>query len=119
VILFGILFLLVALRAVASSLTVEIDATSIRCARRILGVRHSARVLATAAVTALEQEARVAPRALGGEVSYRLAAIPAAGGDRLVVAEGLPDETLCRALKTLIERHAFAPAASRQSGRVA
>lgn len=112
VILFGALFLLSALHAVTNSLTVAIDAASISCVRRALGIKHGERVLATAAVAALEQETRSAPRALGGEVSYRIAAVPAAGGERLVIAEGLPDEALCRALKSLIERYAqLAPTA--------
>ncbi len=106
VIVFGALFVLTALYAVTNSLTVEVDATSIRTVRHVMGLGHSRHSLATAAIGALEPERTAAPRGLGGDALYRLAAIPAAGGPRMIVAEGLPDEILCRALKMLIERHA-------------
>ena len=113
VILFGALFVLVALYAVANSLTVEVSAASISCERRFLGFKYSKRSLPTAVITGFEAEARGAPRVLGGAILYRLIAMHTQFPHRLVVAEGIPDESLCGALKALIERHAQIDGASR------
>jgi hypothetical protein len=105
VIAFGVVFVLVAVFAVAKSLTVEVDATSIRCVRRVMGFPYRDRSLPAADVTALEAEISVTPRGLGGGTRYGLVAV-AAGGRRLIVAEGIPDETMCGSLKRLIAEHA-------------
>jgi len=113
VLLFGALFELVALYAVANSLTVEVDADSICAVRRLLGLRLSKRCMAAAAIGALEAKTAVAPRGLGGNTYYRLVACEAADhvtgnlrAMRMIVADGVPDETLLEALKALIARYA-------------
>lgn len=112
--LFGALFLLVALVAVSTSLTVEAGATGIRAVRRVFGVRISDRSLPRTAIAVIEQETANAPRGLGGNVFFRLVALAAvpprkAGDDgkryrvkRMVVADGIPDETLAQSLEALI-----------------
>ena len=112
VVLFGALFVLVALYAVANSLTVEVDANAIRAVRRVFGVRLGAQTLRVAAIVELKPETAVAPGGLGGKTFYRLAALTAelAAGNRragrMIVADGVPDEPLIEALKALIARYA-------------
>ena len=113
VMLFGAWFVLVALHAAASSLTVEVDANAIRAVRRVLGFRLGVQTLPVKAIAALEPETAAAPRGLGGNTFYRLvaltAAAPAAGNQRtarMVVADRIPDETLLQTIKELIARHA-------------
>lgn len=113
VLLFGALFVLVALYAVANSLTVEVDADAIRAVRRLLGCRLSARIMPVTAIVALEAKTAVAPRGLGGNTYYRLVALTAADqatgnprAARMIIADGVPDETLLEALKALITRYA-------------
>jgi hypothetical protein len=116
-VLFGAVFLLVALLAVSTSLTVEAGAHGIRAVRRMFGIKLRDRALPRAAIAALEQETASAPRGLGGNFFYRLVVLtlPAwnAGNEgrrhgvrRLVVADGIPDETLAQALEALIKEHA-------------
>ncbi len=112
VLLFGAVFVLIALYSVATSLTVEIDAGSIATVRRLFGVKYSRRSLSTRAVVALEPEAIRAPRGLGGGVHYRLS-VTQAGGGKLAVGERIPDEALCRCLRDLIASHAHIPHAGR------
>ena len=111
--LFGAAFVLVALFAVSTTLTVDAGAHGIRAARRVCGIKVRDRALPSAAIAVLERETASAPRGLGGASFYRLVALtlPAwsASGDgrrssvrRLVVADGIPDEALAQALETLI-----------------
>ena len=113
VLLFGALFVLVALYAVANSLTVEVDADAIRAVRRVLGFRLSTRTMPVTSIGALEKKTAIAPRGLGGHAFYRLVALAAvdqtAGNPRaarVIIADGVPDETLIEALKALIARYA-------------
>ena len=116
-VLFGAVFVLVACFAVSTSLTVEAGAQSIRAVRRVFGIRVRDRALPHAAIAVLEQETATAPRGLGGAAFYRLVALTLPtwnasddGGRydvrRLVVADGIPDETLAQALEALISEHA-------------
>ena len=106
VILFGALFVLLALFTVATSLTVEVDAACITSVRRLFGVAYSRRSLPTAAIVAFEPEAVRLARGLGGAVHYRLMATPA-GAPKLAVGDRIPDESLCRRVQGLIETHAY------------
>lgn len=113
VMLFGALFVLIALHAVASSLTVEVDANAICAVRRVLGFKLGVQTLPVKAIAALEPETAAAPRGLGGNTFYRLVALtataPAAGNQRaarMVVADRIPDATLLQAIKELIAQHA-------------
>jgi hypothetical protein len=112
VLAFGALFVLVALHAAASTLTVDVDANSISAARHCFGLPCSGRTLPVAQIAELKAEPAVAPRGLGGRGYYRLVAVPgqsSAGkkpAARLTVADGIPDETLLEALKALIARYA-------------
>jgi hypothetical protein len=118
VMLFGAVFVLVALFAVSTSLTVEAAAHGIRTVRRIFGIKVRDRVLPRAAIGVLEQETATAPRGLGGNTYFRLVVLtlPAwnASGEgrrydirRMVVADGIPDEALAQALAALISEHAL------------
>lgn len=112
--LFGCMFLLVALVAVSTSLTVEANAQGIRAARRVFGIKISDRSLPRPAIAVLEQETVNAPRGLGGNTFFRLVALaalppPHAGGNgkrysvgRVIVADGIPDEALLQSLEALI-----------------
>src|SRR5688572_27902849 len=104
VILFGALFVLIALSAVATSLTVEIGHAGITTVRRLFGVRYSHKSVPIETIVALEREPIRAPRGLGGAIHYRLS-VKQAGGAKLTVGEPLPDESLCRSLQELIETH--------------
>jgi hypothetical protein len=113
VLLFGAWFVLVALYAVANSLTVEVDANAICAVRRLLGFRLGKRCMPASAIGALEAKTAVAPRGLGGNTYYRLVARAAADqatgnprAARMIIADGVPDETLLEALKALIARYA-------------
>ena len=113
VMLFGALFVLVALYAVANSLTVEVDANAICAVRRLFGCRIGTRLMPVTAIGALESKSAIAPRGLGGHTYYRLVALARAGqahdsarAARMIVADGVPDETLLEALKALITRYA-------------
>ena len=113
-VLFGAVFLMVALFAVSTSLTVEANSQGIRAARRVFGVKISDRSLRRSAIAVLEQETANAPRGLGGNAFFRLvvlAALPphTAGNDnkryglrRIVVADGIPDEALAKSIEKLI-----------------
>ena len=114
--LFGAAFVLVALVAVSTSLTVDAGAHGIRGVRRVCGIKVRDRALPRAAIAVLEQETATAPRGLGGASFYRLVALtlPAwnASDDgrrynvrRMVVADGIPDEALAQALEALISEH--------------
>lgn len=114
--LFGAVFVLVALFAVSTSLTVDAGATGIRVVRRVYGIRVRDRALPRAAIAVLEAETATAPRGLGGASFYRLVALtlPAwnASNDgrrynvrRMVIADGIPDEELMQALEALISGH--------------
>jgi hypothetical protein len=114
--LFGAAFVLVALVAVSTSLTVDAGAHGIHAVRRVCGITVRDRALPRAAIAVLEQETATAPRGLGGASFYRLVALtlPAwnASNDgrrynvrRMVVADGIPDEALARALEALISEH--------------
>ena len=112
--LFGAAFVLVALCAISTSLTVDAGAHGIRAMRRVFGITVRDRTLPRAACGALEQEAATAPRGLGGAVFYRLVALtlPAEttggrrhGVQRMVIADGIPDEALAQALEALINGH--------------
>ena len=116
-VLFGAVFVLVAWFAVSTSLTIEAGAQSIRAVRRVFGIRVRDRALPRAAIAAIEQETTTAPRGLGGNTFYRLVVLTLptwnASNDgrrydvrRLVVADGIPDETLAQALEALISEHA-------------
>lgn len=116
-VLFGAVFVLVALFAVSTSLTVDAGAHGIRAVRRVCGIRTRDRALPRAAIAAIEQETATAPRGLGGNTFYRLVVLtlPTWNADndvrrynvrRLVVADGIPDETLAQALERLISEHA-------------
>lgn len=111
--LFGAAFVLVALFAVSTSLTVDAGAHGLRAVRRVCGIKVRDCALPRAAIAVLEQETATAPRGLGGAAFYRLVALtrPAwnASNDgrrynvrRMVVADGIPDETLAQALEALI-----------------
>lgn len=119
--LFGAAFVLVALFAVSTSLTVDAGAHGLRAVRRACGIKVRDRALPRAAIAALEQETATAPRGLGGAVFYRLVALtrPAwnASDDgrrynvrRMVVADGIPDEGLAQALEALLSGHLGAAA---------
>ena len=132
--LFGAVFVLVALFAVSTSLTVDAGTHGIRAVRRVCGIRIRDRALPRAAIAAIEQETATAPRGLGGNTFYRLVVLTLptwnANNDvrrydvkRLVVADGIPDETLSQALERLISEHArigpsrLAPAETIQRSR--
>ncbi|TSA41520.1 MAG: hypothetical protein D4R58_01360 [Betaproteobacteria bacterium] len=111
--LFGAAFVLVALFAVSTSLTVDAGAHGIRAVRRVCGIKVRDHALPRAAIAVLEQETATAPRGLGGAAFYRLVALtlPAwnASDDgrrynvrRMVIADGIPDEALVQALEALI-----------------
>jgi hypothetical protein len=113
-ILFGIAFLVVALFAVSTSLTVTASANGLRAVRRLLDIKISDRSLSRAAIAVLEQETQNVPRIFGGQPYFRVVALgtvpPSAGPDagkrygvkRLVVADGIADEALAQALEALI-----------------
>lgn len=114
--LFGAAFVLVALFAVSTSLTVDAGAAGIRVVRHVCGIRVRDRALPRAAIAVLEAETATAPRGLGGASFYRLVALTLpswnAGNDgrrynvrRMVVADGIPDEELVQALEALISGH--------------
>ena len=114
--LFGAVFVLVALFAVSTSLTVDAGANGIRVVRRVCGIRMRDRALPRAAIAVLEAETATAPRGLGGASFYRLVALTLpswnASSDgrrydvrRMVVADGIPDEELVQALEALISGH--------------
>jgi hypothetical protein len=116
-VLFGAVFILVALFAVSTSLTVDAGAHGIRAVRRVCGIKVRDRALPRAAIAVLEQETATAPRGMGGSTFYRLVALtlPAWNASdagkrynvrRLVVADGIPEETLAQALEALISEHA-------------
>ena len=116
-VLFGAVFVLVALFAVSTSLTVDAGAHGIRAVRRVCGIRIRDRALPRAAIAAIEQETATAPRGLGGNTFHRLVVLTLPtwnanndvrgyGVRRLVVADGVPDETLAQALEGLISEHA-------------
>lgn len=111
--LFGAAFVLVALFAVSTSLTVDAGAHGIRAVRRVCGIKVRDRALPRAAIAVLEQETATAPRGLGGASFYRLAALTRpswnASDDgrrynvrRMVVADGIPDAALAQELEALI-----------------
>lgn len=119
--LFGAAFVLVALFAVSTSLTVDAGVHGIRAVRRVCGIKVRDRALPRAAIAALEQEAATAPRGLGGASFYRLVVLtrPAwnASDDgrrynvrRMVVADGIPDEAVAQALEALVSGHLGAAA---------
>lgn len=123
--LFGAAFVLVALFAVSTSLTVDAGAAGIRVVRRVCGIRVRDRALPRAAIAVLEAEAATAPRGLGGASFYRLVALTLpswnASSDgrrydvrRMVVADGISDEELVQALEALISGHLQLGAATRQ-----
>lgn len=114
--LFGTAFVLVALFAVSTSLTVDAGTHGIHAVRRVCGIKVRDRALPRAAIAALEQETATAPRGLGGASYYRLVALtrPAwsesADGRRynvrrMVVADGIPDEAVAQALEALVSGH--------------
>lgn len=105
VLLFGALFVLVALYAVANSLTVEVDTNGISTERRVLGFSIRTRTLPAAAIRALESKPVIAHRGLGGHTSFQLIAAATGPHAGLIVADGVPDETQANALKTLIARY--------------
>ena len=114
--LFGAAFVLVALFAVSTSLTVDAGAHGIRAVRRVCGIKVRDRALPRAAIAVLEQETATAPRGLGGASFYQLIALTRpswnASDDgrrynvrRMVVADGMPDEALAQALEALLSGH--------------
>ena len=114
--LFGAAFVLVALFAVSTSLTVDTGAHGIRAVRRVCGIKVRDRALPRAAIAVLEQETATAPRGLGGASFYRLVALTLpswnASDDgrrynvrRMVIADGIPDEALAQALEALLSGH--------------
>ena len=116
VLLFGAAFVLVALFAISTSLTVDAGAHGIRAVRRVCGIKVRDRTLPHTAIAVLEQETATAPRGLGGAAFFRLVALtlPAwnASDDgrrysvrRIVVADGIPDEALAQALEALLSEH--------------
>lgn len=116
-VLFGAAFVLVAAFAASTSLTVEAGALSIRAVRRAFGFRMRDRALPRAAIAAIEQETATVPRGLGGNTYYRLVVLTlptwTANNNgrrndfrRLVIADGIPDETLAQALEAMISEHA-------------
>jgi len=123
--LFGAAFVLVALFAVSTSLTVDAGAHGIRAVRRVCGIKVRDRALPRAAIAALEQEIATAPRGLGGASFYRLVALTrpswneSADGRRynvrrMVVADGIPDEAVAQALEALVSGHLRLGAAAPQ-----
>ena len=113
VLLFSALLVLVALYAAANSLTVEVDANTIRAVRRLFGCKLGTWIMPVTAIGALEPKSAIAPRGLGGHTYYRLVALARvdqapdnARPARMIVADGVPDETLLAALKALITRYA-------------
>ncbi len=114
--LFGAAFVLVALFAVSTSLTVDAGAHGMRAVRRVCGIKVRDRKLPRAAIAVLEQETATAPRGLGGASFYQLIALTRpswnASDDgrrynvrRMVVADGMPDEALAQALEALLSGH--------------
>ena len=114
--LFGAAFVLVALFAVSTSLTVDAGAHGIRAVRRVCGINVRDRALPRAAIAVLEQETATAPRGLGGAAFHRLVALTLPAWDasddgrrynvrRMVVADGIPDEALAQALEALVSGH--------------
>ncbi|MBI1989006.1 MAG: hypothetical protein HYS65_04620 [Betaproteobacteria bacterium] len=114
--LFGAAFVLVALFAVSTSLTVDAGVHGIRAVRRVFGIKVRDRGLPSAALAVLEQETATAPRGLGGASYYRLVALTrpswnerADGGRynvrRMVIADGIPDEAVAQALEALVSGH--------------
>jgi len=114
--LFGAAFVLVALIAVSTTLTVDAGANGIRAMRRVCGIKVRDHALPRAAIAVIEPEIATAPRGLGGASFYRLVALtlPAwnvsADGRRcnvrrVVVADGIPEEAQAQALEALISRH--------------
>jgi len=123
--LFGAAFVLVALFAVSTSLTVDAGAHGIRAVRRVCGIKVRDRALPRPAIAALEQEIATAPRGLGGASFYRLVALTrpswneSAGGRRynvrrMVIADGIPDEAVAQALEALVSGHLRLGAAAPQ-----
>ena len=110
VLAFGAWFVLVALYAAGNSLTVEVDPAAIRATRRWCGLALRERVVDCAAISDLKVEQATASRGLGGGTYYRLAAVGAGaaagtpGAMHLIVADGVPDESLIKSIKTLIAR---------------
>lgn len=120
--LFGAAFVLVALFAVSTSLTVDAGTHGIRAVRRVWGIKVRDYTLPRAAVALLEQEMATAPRGLGGASFYRLVALTLPSWNtsddgrrhnvrRMVVADGIPDEALAQALEALLNGH-LAPGAA-------
>lgn len=114
--LFGAAFVVVALFAVSTSLTVDAGVNGIRAVRRVCGIKVRDHALPRAAIAVIEQETATAPRGLGGASDYRLVALtlPAwnASNDgrrynvrRVVVADGIPEEAQAQALEALISGH--------------
>ena len=111
--LFGAAFVLVALFAVSTSLTVDAGAHGIRAVRRVCGIKVRGHALPRAAIAVLEQETATAPRGLGGAVFFRLVALTRPSWNeradgrrynvrRMVVADGIPDEAAAQALEALV-----------------
>jgi len=114
--LFGAAFVLVALFAVSTTLTVDVGAHGIRAVRRMCGIKVRDCALPRAAIAVLEQETTTAPRGLGGASFYRLVALTLPAWNvsddgrrynvrRMVVADGIPDEALAQALEALLSGH--------------
>lgn len=121
--LFGAAFVLFALFAVSTSLTVDAGARGLRAVRRVCGIKVRDRALPRAAIAVLEQETATAPRGLGGASFYRLVALTRpswnASADsrrynvrRMVVADGIPDEAVAQALEALVSGHLWLGAAA-------
>lgn len=111
--LFGAAFVLVALIAVSTTLTVDAGANGIRAVRRVCGFKVRDRALPRAAIAVIEQETASAPRGLGGASYYRLVALTLpvwndiADGRRynvrrVVVADGIPEEAQAQELEALL-----------------
>ena len=111
--LFGAAFVLVALVAASTTLTVDAGAPGIHAVWRVCGIKVRERALPRAAIAVIEQETAIAPRGLGGASYYRLVALTLPAWDvsadgrrynvrRVVVADGIPDETLAQELEALL-----------------
>jgi hypothetical protein len=112
-VVFGAVFLLVALVTVSTSLTVSAEPDGLRAVRRLLTIKVSDRTMPSGAGAVLEREPHNVPRLFGGSVYFRIVALgPVAltgkhgrySVTRLVVADGIPDEALAQSIAALLAR---------------
>lgn len=105
---FGVVFIALAVYMLANSLTVNVTASAIRTTRSLFGMRLARRELRHAEIAAIEPEISAKYQSLfAAEPRYRLVARAAArGSPRLIVAEGLVGERAMEQVRSLIAGNA-------------